>query len=82
MRCATHHLIPGIIGECGGAMACATCHGYVEAGWEAAIQPPSPGEREMIEGCLDVKPNSRLTCQVKLAEALDGIIIRVPRSQT
>jgi 2Fe-2S ferredoxin len=82
MRCATQHLIPGIIGECGGAMACATCHGYVQSPWDAMIPPPSAGERDMIAGCLDVGPNSRLTCQVKLTQDLDGITIRVPRSQT
>ncbi len=82
MRCATQHLVPGIIGECGGAMACATCHGYVQEPWDAMIPPPSTQEREMLSGCIDTEPNSRLTCQVKLTEALDGITIRVPRSQT
>ncbi len=82
MRCATQHLVPGIVGECGGAMACATCHGYVLEPWDTAIPPPAAQEREMLSGCIDVQANSRLTCQVKLTEALDGITIQVPRSQT
>jgi 2Fe-2S ferredoxin len=82
MRCATAHRVPGIIGECGGAMACATCHGYVEEPWAGMIPPPSAQEQEMLSGCIDVRPSSRLTCQVKLTGALDGLTIRVPQSQT
>jgi 2Fe-2S ferredoxin len=82
MRCATGHLVPGIIGECGGAMACATCHGYVEEPWGAMLPPPSAQEREMIAGCIDVRPNSRLTCRIRLTDALDGMVIRAPASQT
>jgi 2Fe-2S ferredoxin len=82
MRCATEHLVAGIIGECGGAMACATCHGYVDEGWLSKLPPPSEQELEMLTGCIDVRPNSRLTCQIKLTDALDGITITVPESQT
>jgi ferredoxin, 2Fe-2S len=82
MRCATEHLVPGIIGECGGAMACATCHGYVDTAWVDRLPPPGAQERDMLAGCIDVRPNSRLTCQIKLTEALDGLKITVPESQT
>jgi ferredoxin, 2Fe-2S len=82
MRCATEHLVPGIIGECGGAMACATCHGYVDEVWLNKIPAPSAQEREMLSGCIDMRPNSRLTCQIRLTEALDGLTITVPDSQT
>jgi 2Fe-2S ferredoxin len=82
MRCATNHLVPGIIGECGGAMACATCHGYVAEEWAAKLPPPSAQEREMLSGCIDVRPNSRLTCQIRLSDELDGMVIKVPESQT
>jgi 2Fe-2S ferredoxin len=82
MRCATEHLVPGIIGECGGAMACATCHGYVDEAWLGKIPAPSAQEREMLSGCIDMRPNSRLTCQIRLTEALDGLTIMVPDSQT
>jgi len=82
MRCATEHLVAGIIGECGGGMACATCHGYVDEAWMDKLPPPSAQEREMLSGCIDVRPNSRLTCQIRLTEALDGLKITVPESQT
>jgi 2Fe-2S ferredoxin len=82
MLCATKHLLPGILGECGGAMACATCHGYVGAEWLHQLPPPSAQEREMLSGCIDVRPNSRLTCQIHLTDALDGLTITTPNSQT
>lgn len=82
MRCATEHLVSGIIGECGGAMACATCHGYVGDEWIDHLPPPSPQEREMLSGCIDVRPGSRLTCQITLTPELDGLTITVPDSQT
>jgi ferredoxin, 2Fe-2S len=82
MRCATAHAIPGIIGECGGALACATCHGYVDVEWLDRFDAPSPLEQELVEGCIDPRPESRLTCQLLLTEELNGIIIRVPPSQT
>jgi 2Fe-2S ferredoxin len=82
MRCATEHLVPGIVGECGGAMACATCHGYVDEEWLDKLPPPSAQEREMLSGCIDMRPNSRLTCQIHLTEELDGLTIRIPDSQT
>ncbi|AZI35377.1 putative 2Fe-2S ferredoxin [Caenibius tardaugens NBRC 16725] len=81
MRCATRALIPGIIGECGGAMACATCHCYAEPPEGALLPPPEAQERDMIEGCIDTRPTSRLTCQVILEPALDGMTFIVPASQ-
>ena len=82
MQCATHHLIPGIIGECGGSMACATCHGYVVGDGQDVLPPPSQLERDMLEGCIDTQPNSRLTCQIVLNEGMEGLTIRIPKSQT
>jgi len=81
MACAKRNLIPGIIGECGGAMACATCHAFVEEPWPGRLPPPAQQEREMLEGCIDVRPNSRLTCQILLKAELDGIALSVPDSQ-
>jgi ferredoxin, 2Fe-2S len=81
MQCATRALIPGIIGECGGAMACATCHAYVAEPWSSALPPPGTQESDMIEGCIDARPESRLTCQIKLSPELDGITFTVPASQ-
>ena len=82
MRCATRHSISGIVGECGGALACATCHGYVADEWASKLPPPSELEKEMLEGCIDVQLNSRLTCQLMLDSALDGLVIQIPQSQT
>ena len=82
MRCATRHLIAGIVGECGGAMACATCHGYVGEEWLGKLPPPSAQEREMLSGCIDTQHNSHLTCQIQLTEGLDGLTITTPDSQT
>jgi 2Fe-2S ferredoxin len=82
MRCANEHLVPGIVGECGGAMACATCHGYVDENWTDKLPSVSVQEREMLSGCIDLQPNSRLTCQICLTQALDGLTIRAPISQT
>ena len=74
--------MPGIIGECGGAMACATCHAYVAEKWAHGLPGKSAQEKEMLSGCIDTRWNSRLTCQVRLSEELDGLIIEVPKSQT
>ena len=82
MRAAVNSLVPGIIGECGGAMACATCHAYVAEPWIGKLAPPSPHEESMLSGCIDVRPSSRLTCQITLEERLDGITFHLPRSQT
>jgi 2Fe-2S ferredoxin len=82
MRCAIRNDVPGIIGECGGSMACATCHGYVVPPWAAMIPPATQQERGMVDGCLDVRGNSRLTCQIKLIGGLDGLTIEVPQAQT
>ncbi|WP_380872068.1 ferredoxin [Sphingomonas sp. DBB INV C78] len=81
MRCATRALIPGVLGECGGAMACATCHCYADPPAGATLPEPGFQEREMIEGCIDTRATSRLTCQVVLAPELEGITFIVPVSQ-
>lgn len=81
MRCATRALIPGVIGECGGAMACATCHCYAMPPEGAALPEPCSQERDMIDGCIDIQPTSRLTCQVVLGAELEGITFIVPASQ-
>lgn len=80
-QCAAANAIDGIIGECGGSLACATCHGYVAEEWLARLDPPSDQEKAMLEGCLAVRSNSRLTCQIILETRLDGLRIDVPASQ-
>ena len=81
MQAAIGAMVPGIVADCGGACSCATCHGYVDAAWLDRVPPPSAEEADMIDaGCLDVQPTSRLTCQIRLTEDLDGLVIRLPPS--
>jgi ferredoxin, 2Fe-2S len=73
--------IPGIEAECGGACACATCHVYVDEAWRARVGEPSPMEEDMLDFGFDVRPNSRLSCQIKVTDELDGLIVRTPERQ-
>jgi 2Fe-2S ferredoxin len=81
METAIKNDIPGIEAECGGACACATCHVYVEEAWREAVGGPSPMEEDMLDFGYDVRENSRLSCQIKVTEALDGLVVRVPERQ-
>src|SRR3954466_15834018 len=66
-----------ITAECGGACACATCHGYVEDGWFEKLNPPSPEELDMLDMALAVEPNSRLSCQIPINAKTDGIKVTI-----
>ena len=81
MEAAIRNDIPGIEAECGGACACATCHVYVEEAWREKVGPPSPMEEDMLDFGFDVKENSRLSCQIKVTDELDGLVVRVPERQ-
>jgi ferredoxin, 2Fe-2S len=82
MRGALYNGIEGIVGECGGGLACATCHCYVEDDWADKLSPPSEAELQMLESAVsEVKPNSRLSCQIALTEALDGLVVDLPEAQ-
>lgn len=81
METALRNGVPGIDAECGGACSCATCHVYVDPAWQAAVGKPSPMEDDMLDFARDVQPNSRLSCQIKVTEALDGLIVRTPEKQ-
>lgn len=81
METAIRNDIPGIEAECGGACACATCHVYVDETWRAAVGEPSPMEEDMLDFGYDVRPNSRLSCQIKVTEALDGLSVTTPERQ-
>jgi 2Fe-2S ferredoxin len=81
MELAKLNDVPGIEAECGGACACATCHVYVDDAWRAAVGDPSPMEEDMLDFGYDVKPSSRLSCQVKVTAELEGLIVRVPERQ-
>jgi 2Fe-2S ferredoxin len=82
MQVAVDNMVPGIIAECGGNCACATCHIYVEEAWRARLSAPSKEECAMLECALHVQENSRLGCQVLVTAQLDGLIVRLPLSQT
>lgn len=81
MESAIKNDIPGIEAECGGACACATCHVYVEEDWREKVGEASPMEQDMLDFGYDVRPNSRLSCQIKVTEALDGLTVKVPERQ-
>lgn len=82
MAVAVEGSIPGIIGECGGNLACATCHVYVDPPWSMILSPAGSVEREMLGCALYPEPASRLACQVCVSDELDGLIVRLPISQT
>ena len=73
METAIRHKVPEIVAECGGACACATCHVYIDEAWMAKVGKPSGMEEDMLDFAYDVKPTSRLSCQIKVTSALDGL---------
>ena len=81
MEGAVKNLVPGIDADCGGACACATCHVYVDEAWLAKLDPKSDMEETMLDFAQELKPNSRLSCQIKVTPALDGLTVRTPKSQ-
>jgi ferredoxin, 2Fe-2S len=81
MEAARRDLVPGIEAECGGACACATCHVYIDDAWRETVGPPSEMEEDMLDFAFEVRPSSRLSCQIKVTDALDGLIVSVPEKQ-
>jgi 2Fe-2S ferredoxin len=81
METAVDNNVDGIVAECGGACSCATCHVYVDESWLEKLRPPDAQEDGMLDCVLDRRPNSRLSCQIELSDALDGLLVRVPESQ-
>ena len=81
MEAAKLNDIPGIEAECGGACACATCHVYVEPEWVEKTGKPEAIEEDMLDFAFDVRPESRLSCQIKVTPELDGLTVRVPAKQ-
>jgi 2Fe-2S ferredoxin len=78
MEVARSHGVKGILADCGGACACATCHVYVDPEWLDAVGPPDDIEAEMLDMVSDVqRDNSRLSCQIKLKPELDGLKVTV-----
>ena len=82
MEGAVQNDIPGIDADCGGGMACATCHVYVNDGWFDKLQPKEDGEEDMLDMAFEPKKNSRLSCQIIISDELDGLIINIPSKQS
>ena len=81
MENAVRNSIPGIDAECGGACACATCHVYVDDACSDPVGGPEPMEEDMLDFAFDVRPTSRLSCQIKMSDDLDGLVVHVPERQ-
>jgi len=81
MEGAIKNNVPGIDADCGGACACATCDVYVDAAWEGKTGEKSAMEESMLDFAENVEPSSRLSCQIKVSDDLDGLVVRMPESQ-
>tara|TARA_B100000959_G_C14635027_1_gene481867 strand:+ start:101 stop:421 length:321 start_codon:yes stop_codon:yes gene_type:complete len=82
MEGAVQNNIPGIDADCGGAMACATCHIYVDEKWYDKIKKKEDGEEDMIDMAFEANKLSRLSCQITVSDDLDGLIVRMPSKQS
>jgi len=81
MEVAKQHGVSGIVAQCGGACACATCEVYVEPGWLDRLEPPEDMELGMLESAYEPRSNSRLSCQIPITPTLDGLEVRIPPRQ-
>jgi len=81
MENAVKNGVPGIEAECGGACACATCHVYVDEAWTDKVGKPEVMEEDMLDFAFEPKPVSRLSCQIKMTDEFDGLVVHVPEQQ-
>jgi len=81
MEGAVKNNVPGIDADCGGACACATCHVFVDPAWTSKTGKRNDSEACMLDFAEGVQDNSRLACQIKVTEELDGLVVRMPKSQ-
>lgn len=82
MSTAVSNGIPGIDAQCGGSLSCASCHVYVESPWREKLPPASAEELEMLESAAaEIRPASRLSCQLEMCPELDGLTVRLPETQ-
>ena len=82
MEGAIQNNIPGIDADCGGGMACATCHVYVKEEWFNKLPKPEEGEEDMIDVAHEPKKNSRLSCQITVSDKIDGLTVTTPEKQS
>jgi ferredoxin, 2Fe-2S len=81
MEVAIRNSIPGIDAECGGACACATCHVYVADEWKERVGEPESMEEDMLDFAFDVRPTSRLSCQIRIKAEFEGLVVTTPKKQ-
>ncbi|HYE49651.1 MAG TPA: 2Fe-2S iron-sulfur cluster-binding protein [Azospirillaceae bacterium] len=81
MEGAVRNGVAGILADCGGSCSCATCHVYVDPAWTAALPAPQPAEEDMIDFAVEPRENSRLSCQIVLTDAHDGLTVTLPARQ-
>ena len=81
MEGAVQKNIPGIDADCGGSMACATCHVYVKEEWFNKLPKKEDGEEDMLDMAFEPKKNSRLSCQLMVSDQLDGLVVNLPEKQ-
>jgi 2Fe-2S ferredoxin len=81
MQGAVNHMIPGIEGDCGGLCACGTCHVYLAEQWAALCASPDELEEGILEFAFGVDERSRLSCQIDMSEALQGLVVQLPERQ-
>ena len=82
MEGAVQNNIPGIDADCGGSMACATCHVYVKEEWFNKLPKAEDGEQDMLDMAFEPKKNSRLSCQITVTDELDGLTVTTPEKQS
>ncbi len=81
MEGAMDNGVDGIVAECGGACACATCHSYIDEAWLDRLPPMDDMEDSMLDVAYERRDNSRLTCQIEVSEALDGLVVHVAENE-
>ena len=81
MEGAVQNNIPGIDADCGGSMACATCHVYVKEEWFNKLPKKEEGEEDMLDMAFEPKKNSRLSCQLMVSDQIDGLVVNLPEKQ-
>lgn len=81
MQAATRNGVRGILAECGGARVCGTCHCYIDEAWREATGTPCEDERMLLEFSEHHRKGSRLSCQIQLSDAMDGMVVNLPPSQ-
>jgi 2Fe-2S ferredoxin len=81
MEGAVENGVESIVAACGGCLSCATCHCYIDPAWQTRVGLPSEDEDDVLDDAQDRQPNSRLSCQIEVTTELDGLVVRLPKSQ-